>query len=407
MEELCPNGFSLVIEGLAKFCAPDETLYRGPNGAYEPSLAPVFYNPEMIENRDITIVLLKHFLTSWGGEFNFLDPMAATGVRGIRFALEVANQSNKKVNIYMGDISLTAVELMRHNLKISSVSSLNNIFVQVSLMDANEHMYHLKRLRVALNYIDIDPFGTPVPYIQAALQSINNGGIVGITATDVAVLEGKYPSTLSRRYGIRGVKSLISKEVAVRALLSFTLRSAAMYDRYVEPVLSYHMKHYVRIFIRILDGALKSNIYLDKCIGSMWHCPKCSFSFFEDFSNTREKRKCPLCSGDMINISPLWICDLVNAVRIKEVLTIVEKMPWLTKSSMNLITMLSKSNALAPTIRTTYVARKFKVNAPPRDSVIKCIRSHGYDATMSIYYYDGINTNAPADIITLCVSKGY
>jgi tRNA (guanine26-N2/guanine27-N2)-dimethyltransferase len=406
MRESCPDGFNLVIEGLARFCAPDENLYRRPDGTYEPSLAPVFYNPEMVENRDITMSLLKAILISWGKEFNFLDPMAATGVRGIRFALEVANQSGKDVNLFMGDISPIAVELMKHNLRVSGVDSIHNISIQVNHMEANEQMYHLRRSGVALNYIDIDPFGTPAPYIHAALQSVNNGGIVGITATDIAVLEGKYPNTLFRRYGVRGVKSLISKEVAIRVLLSFVLRVAAIYDRYVDPLLSYHIKHYVRVFVKVFDGALKSSIYLDKCIGKMWHCPNCSFSYFEKLDYTSQKEmKCPLCGGDMTIISPLWICDLVDAKYVKETLNIVEKMPWLAKSSLNLITMLSNTITSAPVIRMTYLARRFKMSTPPRNRVIECIKSYGYEATLNMCYNDGINTNAPTDIVTICISK--
>jgi tRNA (guanine26-N2/guanine27-N2)-dimethyltransferase len=407
METLCPHGFSLVIEGLARFCAPDESLYRRPNGVYEPSLAPVFYNPEMVENRDVTMVTLKTFLVSWSKEFTFLDPMAATGVRGIRFILEVAKGSSKSVNVYMGDISPTAVELMKHNLKISNASSLSNVYVQISLMDANEYMYYLKRLGITLNYIDIDPFGAPLYYIHAALQSICNGGMLGITATDVAVLEGKYPNTLLRRYSVKGLKSLISKEVAVRSLLSFAMRSAAAYDKYIKPLLSYHIKHYVRVFVKVFTGATKASVYLNKCIGKMQHCLNCGFSYFEELNNATKEAKCPLCGESMIVIGPLWICDLIDYEYVKKTLNIVSEMPWLSKSSINLLTMLSNTNTSVPTIRLTYIAKRLKLNVPPRDIVIECIRSYEYDATLSMYYHDGINTNAPADIIVQCISKDH
>ena len=45
---------------------------------------PVFYNPIMQLNRDITILLLEQF-----PPMNLCDPLAASGIRAIRFAKEL------------------------------------------------------------------------------------------------------------------------------------------------------------------------------------------------------------------------------------------------------------------------------------------------------------------------------
>ena len=61
---------------------------------------PVFYNPAMELNRDITILLLQQF-----PPMNLCDPLAASGIRSIRFAKELkyksitSNDMNKKASI--------------------------------------------------------------------------------------------------------------------------------------------------------------------------------------------------------------------------------------------------------------------------------------------------------------------
>ena len=63
-----------------------------------------------------------------------------------------------------------------------------------------------KNLNVLLSenrfdYIDIDPFGSPVGFVDSAMRSIKNGGVVACTATDTAALCGVYPRVCQRRYG--------------------------------------------------------------------------------------------------------------------------------------------------------------------------------------------------------------
>ena len=39
--------------------------------------------------------------------------------------------------------------------------------------------------------IDLDPYGSPTPFLDAAVQSTKDGGLMCITCTDMAVLCGK------------------------------------------------------------------------------------------------------------------------------------------------------------------------------------------------------------------------
>eukprot|EP00878_Enallax_costatus_P042476 GHUV01049846.1.p2 GENE.GHUV01049846.1~~GHUV01049846.1.p2 ORF type:complete len:105 (+),score=24.09 GHUV01049846.1:1275-1589(+) len=38
--------------------------------------------------------------------------------------------------------------------------------------------------------IDLDPYGTPVQFLDSAVQAVSEGGLLAVTATDMAVLCG-------------------------------------------------------------------------------------------------------------------------------------------------------------------------------------------------------------------------
>jgi tRNA (guanine26-N2/guanine27-N2)-dimethyltransferase len=49
--------------------------------------------------------------------------------------------------------------------------------------------------------VDLDPYGTAVPFLDAAVQSVSDGGLLCVTCTDMAVLAGNYPETCFAKYG--------------------------------------------------------------------------------------------------------------------------------------------------------------------------------------------------------------
>jgi tRNA (guanine26-N2/guanine27-N2)-dimethyltransferase len=399
---ICPKGYILAVEGLAKICIPDPQLYKRENGLYEPSWAPVFYNPKMIENRDICIAFLKMMLKE-RRDIVVLDPLAATGVRSIRIALEV-DPSRDFIALYMGDISLNAVEIMRHNIELNNINK--NIFIRHA--DANELIYQLvRREGIAPSYIDIDPFGSPAPFVYAALNGVKRDGIVALTATDLAVLEGRYKSKLFRRYGVVGVKAAQSKDIALRVLLSFIIRAAAIYDRYIEPVISYAMNHYVRVYVKVSKGGLKADKILKNCLGVAWCCTNCSYSYMEYMeSNIYRSVRCPVCGGKLDPIYPIWICGIGDEKHIEKLVGIANEMYWLQKSSRMLlenIYRVSRVNSLIT--RLTYLAKVFKINVPSIYDIVECLQQKGFRASKSYIYSDGVATNASINDLIECMKR--
>lgn len=68
----------------------------------------------------------------------------------------------------------------------------NNIGIdhEITQMDAQDLMYERKRDKDWYDVIDLDPYGTAVPFLDSAIQACANGGMICVTFTDLAVLAG-------------------------------------------------------------------------------------------------------------------------------------------------------------------------------------------------------------------------
>uniref|UniRef100_A0A8D0G545 tRNA (guanine(26)-N(2))-dimethyltransferase n=1 Tax=Sphenodon punctatus TaxID=8508 RepID=A0A8D0G545_SPHPU len=100
-----------------------------------------------------------------------LEGLAASGLRSIRFAKEVPGLRGVVAN----DFSARAVELMTRNVQLNEVGHL----VTPSLSDARMLMYQRKAAKELFDIIDLDPYGSPAGFIDAAVQAVGEGGEAG------------------------------------------------------------------------------------------------------------------------------------------------------------------------------------------------------------------------------------
>ncbi|MEL9991135.1 MAG: tRNA (guanine(26)-N(2))-dimethyltransferase [Thermoproteus sp.] len=232
--------FVILEEGKARFWAPDPSAYL------DPANAPVFYNRHMARNRTISALILSVFADLKGEKLDVCEPLSATGIRGIRYALE----TNAVGRLVLNDISQIAVETIKKNLELNGVSA------EVYNEDAS---ILLRRLRGQCDVVDLDPFGSPAPFVESALQAVKSGGLLCVTATDTAVLVGNYREKALRRYGVKLYKTPFYVEVGLRALLGYLARAAAAYDFAFEPLVAYWERHYFRVCGVVVKGAKEAS----------------------------------------------------------------------------------------------------------------------------------------------------
>ncbi|KAL1265923.1 hypothetical protein QQF64_003950 [Cirrhinus molitorella] len=193
----------------------------------------------------------KDYITASVGErceqgLRVLEGLAASGLRSVRFALEVPGLKNITAN----DYSAKAAALIARNAQHNNVSHI----LQASQRDASMVMYEARGRKERYDVIDLDPYGSPSPFLDAAVQAVSEGGLLCITCTDMAVMAGNSGETCYSKYGSVSIKSKYCHEMALRIILHSLDQRAAVYQRYIEPLLSVSVDFYIRVFVRVKTG---------------------------------------------------------------------------------------------------------------------------------------------------------
>ncbi|KAJ4993980.1 N2,N2-dimethylguanosine tRNA methyltransferase [Stagonosporopsis vannaccii] len=179
----------------------------------------------------------------WRAPFTILDALSATGLRALRYAKEIPFATS----ITSNDMSKNAVESIKLNIKHNRLDGTikpntgNAIAYMYSYCDKNGY-----------DVIDLDPYGTAAPFIDSAIQAINDDGLLCVTCTDSAIFasHGYLEKTYSQ-YGGLPFKGEACHEGGVRLVLHAIASSAARYGMAIEPLLSLSIDYYLRVFVRV------------------------------------------------------------------------------------------------------------------------------------------------------------
>lgn len=313
---------------------------------------PVFYNPVMKLNRDISILLISAFGMK---KMRVADIMAGSGVRDIRFAFEASKGTISE--IHCNDGSAQAVTLIKKNIALNKLKSKKNLKIKISKKDANLFLLESE----GFEYIDIDPFGSPVPFLDAAVRRLSRGGILAVTATDTAPLCGTYPKTCLRRYWSMPQKCGMMHEIGLRILARRVQLIGAQYDKALVPVFSLSTDHYFRIFFRnekgksAVDGVIKRH-------------------------------------GMLGLAGPLWLGQLWDSQLVKKMGALAEKNKF-TDAAKLLETIEKESVVSAAGFYDIHeLCGKQRLNIPKRDLLILAIRKKGHNASATHFKGEGIRS---------------
>ena len=196
------------------------------------SQAPVFYNPHMEMNRDLSILAIQVFQKEQDREINICDLFGGSGIRGVRYKNEIDGVGEVSIN----DISETANHYERHNIELNNLSD-----VEVYQHDAS---MFLRMKRGEFDVIDIDPFGTPSPFLDSAGYCARRNSLLCVTATDTSALCGTYEEPCIRKYNAKPYKSEYCHENGIRILAGFVALTLSKYAKCIEVKMSHSTEHY-------------------------------------------------------------------------------------------------------------------------------------------------------------------
>lgn len=122
----------------------------------------------------------------------------------------------------------------------------------------------MRKEHKSFDVIDLDPYGTAVPFLESSISAMTNGGLLAVTFTDMAVLCARNPHVCFYKYGAIPLSKKYCHEMALRIVLHMISEMANRHQMYIEPVLSLTVDFYVRLFIRIKVGAKKCHSSITK-----------------------------------------------------------------------------------------------------------------------------------------------
>lgn len=199
------------------------------------------------------------WLVSENKTVRVLDALCATGVRPRRWRREVPCQ--ERLRITANDLDSDALSWAKKSHETNPIG--DNILwipepsrfakeqegiVEDGIQWVNEDAKKIM-VECPFQWIDLDPFGSPVNFLDAAIQSISRIGVLEVTATDTAALCGSAKTSAARRYGSVGITDSYMHDDATRILLGVIARIAAMHDKSMHPILSLFDGHHVRVSV--------------------------------------------------------------------------------------------------------------------------------------------------------------
>ncbi|MEM2098881.1 MAG: tRNA (guanine(10)-N(2))-dimethyltransferase [Candidatus Bathyarchaeia archaeon] len=379
----------IVREGKVVVLVPRLSAFAVRPSDYAPSKAPVFYNPVMELNRDIAVLAAQVYQHRINREVVLCEPLAGSGIRGVRFAVEVHGVKKVLIN----DINEAAFKLASYNVKLNAASSR----ITVEHKDANCLLSAHGAPQKRFDIIDVDPFGSPVPYLDSAIRALRDGGLLAVTATDMAPLCGVHEKACIRKYGGKPLRTEYCQELAIRLLTGCVATLAAKHDMGINVLFSHQNNHYIRLYAEISYGARKADTSIEN-LGYILHCFNCLHRENTKTLFSKNIEQCPECGARMDYAGPLWISKIFDKEFCELMLRENEHRSFRNNVEITKLLTTAIDEAEAPS--TYYVVDKFSsklgLPAPSPATVLQALRANNFQAVRTHFNSRGLRTNASA-----------
>lgn len=342
----------------------------------------VFLNPAQVFNRDLTMLIASVYSQSIGSEsLSILEPLAATGLRSIRYFKELPKPVSELV---ANDIDPDAVQQIRNNF------NLNEVQGTVWQKDAIDAMH---TYRSHWDIVDLDPYGSVASFLDSAILSIKPGGLLCVTSTDMITLCGNNPDTCFYKYQSLPSKSKYCHEFALRILLYQLSATANKYQLCIVPLISISVDFYVRVFVKVISSAAQAKLSLSQS-SLILQCSSCPN--FEIQPLGRENSKhwtnnywttpsvCPHCNSNFIIQGPIYSGRLHNKDFVTQVLSLSQEREMKTSDKISgvLNSIIGEIDALLGW-NIGFLCKFFKVPAISQKIFRSALKSLGKEVSQS------------------------
>ncbi|KAK7797036.1 hypothetical protein U0070_015832 [Myodes glareolus] len=418
--------------------ALEATITEGAAKIVFPNANEVFYNPVQEFNRDLTCAVITEFARiHLGAKGIQIKVPGEKDLQKVSVNLseqeeEKAEQEEKETlapgeqprtaavgeicevpglrSVIANDASARAVELMDRNVHLNGVAHL----VQPNQADARMLMYQHQKASERFDVIDLDPYGSPAPFLDAAVQAVNDGGLLCVTCTDMAVLAGNSGETCYSKYGAMAIKSRACHEMALRIVLHSLDLHANCYQRFVVPLLSISADFYVRVFVRIFTGQAKVKASASKQ-ALVFQCVGCGAFYLQRLGRAsgdpggRVKfsaacgppvtPECEHCGGRHQLGGPMWADPIHDLDFVGRVLESVTTNPGRFHTSKRIQGVLSVVTEELPDVPLYYtldhLSSTIHCNTPSLLQLRSALLHAGFRVSLSHACKNAVKTDAP------------
>lgn len=352
------------------------------------------------------------------GKLRILEALSATGLRAIRYGHELNNVSQIVANDLLPDAVASIDRSIAHN-KLQHCVSLHQ-------GDAIKYMAQLTEPAQRFHVIDLDPYGTAAPFIDSAIQAIDNDGLLLVTCTDAAVLAGSgYPEKCFLLYGGNNfgnshVNSETNHEAGIRLILHMLSTTAAKYLKAIEPVLSLSIDFYFRVFVRVKTSPLQVK-FLGASTMLVYGCQGCGHKITQPLGRATASERgtghkfqyprlvqefptgphCRFCGSGYTVAGPMWLGPLHNEEFVDKILenvSICDKTVYATSERIKGMLALAKSEMGVSTpfyFNLNHVCLVFKSPPLSINDAARALGSKGYSVSLTHAKPNCIKTDAP------------
>ena len=334
-------------------------------------------------NRDLSILAIQVFQKEQDREINICDLFGGSGIRGVRYKNEIDGVGEVSIN----DISETANHYERHNIELNNLSD-----VEVYQHDAS---MFLRMKRGEFDVIDIDPFGTPSPFLDSAGYCARRNSLMCVTATDTSALCGTYQEPCIRKYNSKPYKSEYCHETGIRILAGFVALTLSKYAKFIEVKMSHSTEHYMRMYLEIKKGSKRTDESL-KNIGYISHCKHCLHRQTSNGLASPIDETCPICGEKLVHAGPLWLGKIQDGEFIQKMIDEADNKK--INSEKEALKLLNKCLVECDGPATFYdvhsICKSLKISAPKFELILNELENEGSTAIKTHFNPIGIKSDA-------------
>ncbi len=338
----------------------------------------VFYNPRAKLGRDLGVLAMRAESARLERPLEVLELMAGAGLRSKRYLLEAP-----VARLVANDANYEAFSVLERHLQDDPRVELHNELAQRLLS-----RFYLEERR--FDWVDLDPFGSPSPFVPFVQGVIRWEGLLYVTATDAPVLCGAQRLESLKSYDAVSALGRECHEFGLRILVGFLMRRFLQVNMRATPIMSIFDGYCWRVLLRVFKGTRGFPL---EHLGFIVQMPD------GEYRATHAGVPAPVNlewspSTTIRWVGPLWLGPLHDhgflSAMFKEA-----REPYFEEARRFLTKLNRELDELPIVYNLSVVADRLDRSVPPTREAIKFLRAQGYRASHVHHSGNSVRTDAP------------